>query len=235
MYNKVIKTSAADEDQLQDTLENLCTILAAVCNHRELMDVRLKTIPTVWKDMIENLRQHLVVNISYIEREYQIMLESNQHLLDKISHVEEEYSKSESSQLTKAPLVLGGDDLSKWAQMMRDYATPSNIDDQKNVGTEEAFQEETCDNSKDLIRAEVLLRDAPTDSVEEKHKSQKKGLFSFGPAPPPAKEDSKDERSKSRVKEEQDGAEDVAVGQKVRTILEAFSADHDIFWFRYIV
>ena len=66
LYNKVIKTSAADKDQLQDTLENLCTILAAVCNHRELMDVRLKTIPTVWKDMIENLRQHLVVSSVYI-------------------------------------------------------------------------------------------------------------------------------------------------------------------------
>ena len=88
LYNEVIKTSAADEDQLQDTLENLCTILAAVCNHRELMDVRLKTIPTVWKDMIENLRQYIQVHIGDIEREYQRMLESNQRILDQISHVE---------------------------------------------------------------------------------------------------------------------------------------------------
>ena len=49
------------------------------------------------------------------------------------------------------------------------------------------------------------MRDAPTDSVEEKHKSQKKGLFSFGTAHP-AKKDSKDESSKLREKEEQDGA-----------------------------
>ena len=86
LYNEVIKTSAADEDQLQDTLENLCTILAAVCSHRELMDVRMRTIPTVWKDMIENLRQYLQVHIEDIEREYQSMLESNQRILDQTRH-----------------------------------------------------------------------------------------------------------------------------------------------------
>ena len=114
--------------------------------------------------------------------------------------------------------------------MMRDQVTTHNRDDLKNVG---GLQEETGDKKKEPIRAEVLLREAPTDSVEEKHKSQKKGLFSFGPAPP-AKEDHKDERSKSREEAKQGGSEDkdVAVGQKVRTILQAFSADHDIFWFR---
>ena len=241
MYNKVIKTSAADEDQLQDTLENLCTILAAVCNHRELMDVRLKTIPTVWKDMIENLRQYLQVHIEDIEREYQSMLESNQRILDQISEVEEQYSTSESSQQT--PLILEGYDLSKWAQMMRGYSTSSNTpDDPKNVGTEETLQEETRNKEeahyrKVPIKEEVLLRDATTDSVEKKPKSQKKGIFSFGPTPPSSKEDSKEERSKSTDEAKRDGSEDkdVAVCQKVKTILQAFSADHDIFWFRYIV
>ena len=38
LYNEVLKTSAADKDQFQNTLENLSTILAAVCNHRELME-----------------------------------------------------------------------------------------------------------------------------------------------------------------------------------------------------
>lgn len=69
LYNEVIETSAADEDQLQDTLENLCTILAAVCDHRKLMNVRLRTIPTVWKSMIVNLKQYLQVNIEDIEQE----------------------------------------------------------------------------------------------------------------------------------------------------------------------
>ena len=110
---------------------------------------------------------------------------------------------------------------------MRDNRTPSNREDQKKIGTEEALQEETCDKEdphdrKEPIRAEVLLRDAPIDSVEEKHKSQKKGLFSFGTA------------REIEIEGEQDDSEDkdVAVGQKVRFILEAFSADHDIFWFR---
>ena len=199
--------------------------------------MRLRTIPTVWKEMIENLRQHLQVHIDDIEREYQSMLESNQRILDQISRVEEEYSKSESSQQTKAPLVLGGDDLSKWAQMMKDYVASRKRKDQKNVGIKEAVQEETSDTeeSKEPIKAAILLRDAPTESVEDKHKSQKKGLFSFGPAHP-AKEDSKEERAKSTEKARQDGSEDkdVAVCQKVKTILQAFSADHDIFWFRYM-
>ena len=133
---------------------------------------------------------------------------------------------------------IDGGNLSKWAQMMRDYVTSRKRDDQCNIGTEEALQEDrrTEEGREGERRADVLLRDAPTDSVEEKHKSQKKGLFSFGPVPP-AKEDSKEERSKSREKAEQDDSEnkDVAVGQKVRTILQAFSADHDIFWFRYIL
>ena len=233
LYNEVIKTSAADEDQLADTLENLCTILAAVCNHRELMDVRLRTIPTIWKDMIESLRQHLQVHVDDIEREYQSMLELNQRIQDQISHVEEQYSKSESSQQMKA--VLHGDDLSKWAQMMRDYVASHKREDQKNT-----MQEETSDkeepHEEEPARTEVVLRDAPITSVEEKHKSQKKGLFSFRPALP-AEEVSKDKSSRSIEKAKQDISEDkeVAVCQKVKTILQAFSADHDIFWFRHVV
>ena len=219
LYNEVIETSAADEDQLQDTLENICSILAAVCNHRELMDVRLKTIPTVWKDMIENLRKYLQVHINDIEREYQIMLEStNQRILDQISHVEEQYSKSERSQQRKTTPDLEGDDLSKWAQMMRGYVTSrKKRDDQMNIGTKEALQVETGDKdkphfSKESTRAEVLLREALIDSVEEKHKSQKKGTF--GPAPT-AKEDSKDERSKSREGAKQNGPEDKKIPSKM--------------------
>ena len=77
-----------------------------------------------------------------------------------------------------------------------------------------------------------------THSDEEKpNKSQKKVIFCFGPTHSPAKENSKDKRSKSMDEEKQDSSEDkdVAVCQKVKTILQAFSADHDIFWFRYIV
>ena len=246
LFHEVIKTSAADEDQLEDTLENLCSILAAVCNHRELMDVRLKTIPTIWKDMIGNLRQHLQVHIVDVEREYQRMLQANQRILDEISHVEERYSASESSQRTKTPLILEGDDLSKWAQMMRDYMETSTRDDQKNVGIEETLQEEPSDkedrNGTELIREEVRLIDVPTNSTEEKRKSQKKGLFSFG-STAPAKEDSKDEISKSTEETEQDDPKKIVMvakkietadRQKVKTILQAFSADHDIFWFRYI-
>ena len=65
------------------------------------------------------------------------MLESNKRILDQISQVEEQYSGSESSQQTKAPLIVEGDDLSKWAQMMRGYVTSRKRDDQSNIGREE--------------------------------------------------------------------------------------------------
>ena len=128
---------------------------------------------------------------------------------------------------------MEGDDLSKWAQMMRDYVTSRNRDNQSNIGREE--ERKTEEGRGGGRRAEVLQRDAPTDSTEDKHKSQKKGLFTFGSTPPPSKEDSKEERSKSRERAEQNDSDDryFAVPQKVRTILQAFSADHDIFWFRY--
>ena len=50
LYNEVIPTSAADKDQLEGTLQNLISLLVAVCDHRDLMDVRLKTMPIVWKE-----------------------------------------------------------------------------------------------------------------------------------------------------------------------------------------
>ena len=95
---------------------------------------------------------------------------------------------------------------------------------------EERRNKEEPNNSKELVSAEVLLRDAPINSVEEVPKSQKKGVFSFRSAHS-AKKDSKEERPK----QDDSKNKDVAVCQKVKTILQAFSANHEIFWFRYTV
>ena len=117
LYNEVIPTSAADEDQLEGTLQNLTSLLVAVCDHRELMDVRLKTMPIVWKEMIQSLRQHLQVSIKEVEQEYHTMLEANRQHLDQINQIEEEYSGSAGN--SPPPLIT--DDFSKWAEMMKRY------------------------------------------------------------------------------------------------------------------
>ena len=53
------------------------------------------------------------------------------------------------------------------------------------------------------------------------------------------KRDIKEEKPKStdgaKQQDSVQGAEDFAVDSKVSSILQAFSAEHDIFWFRYFV
>ena len=205
LYNEVIQTSAADEDQLEATLENLGSTLVAVCDHNELMDVRLKTMPTVWKEMIESLRKHLQVSIPEVEQEYLKMLESNQRLVDQINQLEEEYSTSEDNLL----LPLHTDDFSKWANMMREYIS----------------------SGKDSTSTAEVVKDDLAVFTEKNEP--------LSPSPPPPLPIEKDlEEEKPKSTDEQDSvqdAEDFVVNSKVNTILQAFCAENDIFWFRYFV
>ena len=205
LYNEVIQTSAADEDQLEATLGNLSSKLVAVCDHSELMNVRLKTMPTVWKEMIESLRKHLQVSIPEVEQEYFKMLESNRRHVDQINQLEEKFSTSEDKML----LPLHTDAFSKWANMMREYIS----------------------SGKDSTStAEVVKNDSAVFT-------EKNELLSPSPTPPlPIEKDLEEEKPKST--DEQDGvqdAEDFVVNSKVNTILQAFCAENDIFWFRYFV
>ena len=215
LYNAVVKTSAADEEHLQDTLGNLCAILAAICDHRELMDVRLKTIPTVWKEMISSLKECLQVPVREVEQKYRSILQSNKHILHQISQVEEEFTSSESND----PKIKG-EDLSKWVQIMKTYAMHIKKDDEKGGSNTILLEEDV------KVSSTIDLNPIRSDKDSDEAKQQKTMAKSTLPA--------KGKTLKSADKEEAGNSEkiDDDVCQKVKTILQAFSADQDIFWFR---
>ena len=101
LYNEILKTSAKDEDHLGVILERLSSILAAVCDHGELMNVKPLVMPTVWRDMIESLRKQLKVSIAEVGHEYVKMLDAS---ADKEFDLEED---DESAQdVADDPAVL---------------------------------------------------------------------------------------------------------------------------------
>ena len=209
LYDKVIQTSAADEDQLETTLENLASVLVAVCDHSELMDVRLKTMPRVWKEMIENLRKHLQVKIHQVKEEYQKMLESNERILAEINQIEKEYSASAQ------PILLRSDDLSKWAKMMEEY-----ISSGKDSKAADASDVATFSDS--YSKEDALLSPcSPPASSAETHLEEKKS-------------NSTDDAQRQDGLKPFFGRR-LLLDSKVKTILHSFSADQDIFWFRLLV
>ena len=272
LFNEVIETSAADEAQLGSYLENLCGKLSAVCDHKELMDVRLKTIPTVWKDMIGNLRQRLQVSIADVEEEYERMLDTikthRRSLVDEIELIEKQHDSIGTNEGLERTLILKGDDFSKWAEMMRKaFTEPPTKTYEQDIGLEESLDEQSSN------KTEVLLRDLSNKPVVEPDKRQRSepgsgtirersageksksagdekrrsmlkvaveavgGLFSGTPEPPVSEDVNQDEKLKLIEEEqvpesEKTGTVTDSVRHKVITILQAFSADNDIFWFR---
>ena len=240
LFDEIIKSSLRDEDQLGDALENLGSKLVAVCDHKELMDVRPKTIPTVWKDMIENLRQYLQVDIQKVEEEYEKMLASNSQHLDQIKQLEEEHSMSESNQ----QLALERENIANWAKMMRDHQTSQKQEE----GPQKAGQGD-AEGSGDVWRAlldlELDLEMSEGSAADPRREEIKRD----GTRVKPGKKEQKKIKEKplKKIKEKplkktrnKKGSRDVVqtspeTKSKVETILRAFSADHDIFWFRWFL
>ena len=219
LYDEVLQTSAADEHSLEDTLGNLRAVLAAICDHRELMDIRLKTIPTVWKEMINSLKDYLQIPVKEIEEKYQSILESNKHILHKISDVEEQFTSSEISK----PRIQGGD-LSKWVQIMRKYATHIKKECHEGGSSNTNLREEYNIYSSSTVDLNQIRSDKDSDKTKPKNqKTMTKSNL-------PAKEKRLISTEKGRAGRSEE--RDVNVSQKVKTILHAFSADQDIFWFR---
>ena len=274
LFNEVIETSAADEAQLESYLENLCGKLSAVCDHKQLMDVRLKTIPTVWKDMIGNLRQRLQVSIADVEEEYERMLDTirthRRSLVDEIELIEKHHDSIGTNEGLERTLILKGDDFSKWAEMMRKaFTEPQTKNYEQDIRLEESLDDQSSNKTEVLLRdfsnksdveqgkrqtsepgsGTIRERSAGEKSKsagEEKRRSMLKvaveavgGLFSGTPEPAVSEDVNQDEKLKL-IEEEQVPESQKAgtvrhrssVRRKVITILQAFSADNDIFWFR---
>ena len=68
LFDEIISTSSAKITK--PTLDCLSSKLVAICGHKDLLDVKLVTIPTVWRRMIEKAKTHLKVSIDDLVQDY---------------------------------------------------------------------------------------------------------------------------------------------------------------------
>ena len=68
LLDEIIRTSSAE--CTQTILEGLISKLVAICGHRDLLDVKLVTIPKAWRRMIEKARTNFKVSIDGLVQDY---------------------------------------------------------------------------------------------------------------------------------------------------------------------
>ena len=71
LFEEIITISSAQITR--SSLESLSSKLAAICVHKDLLNIKLETIPTVWRRMIDKAKKSLKVSIDELCQEYRRM------------------------------------------------------------------------------------------------------------------------------------------------------------------
>ena len=178
------------------------------------MDVRLKTMPRVWKEMIESLREHLQVSVGYVEKQYLRMLYLNHKHAEKIKRIETEYESSESNQ----PQDFDTHRFAEWAKIIKV------LDDTPKDSTVLPPSREDTESAVEVSRQQET--DTPVIPAVPANPANP-AIPAIPAIPLPHQIEVGAEKEKpSSTSSSADG------NSKVETILDAFSVDHDIFWFR---
>ena len=136
LFDEVIRTSSAQITKA--SLEGLSCKFVAICLHKELLDIKLETIPRVWRRMIEKAKSHLKVSINDLVQEYRTM-----------------DMQSDNAKLTEDVIALKG-----WeavVKKIRERPRPEILEDQRSqkaqsLGSEKGLtMEDATNNPKETI------------------------------------------------------------------------------------